>query len=84
MRSQQIKKILLITLVISLTYGVGLYFIIEESKVCDEHVILNDKEEYDCRHVSSFSNGMSSIEFCDGVEMTVPTHRIIKVTKIKK
>jgi|LakMenEpi03Aug12_release.lakeMendotaPanAssembly.Ray.scaffolds.fasta_scaffold4261617_1 hypothetical protein len=83
MRSQQITKILLITLVITLTYGIGLYFIIKEGNVCDEHVILNDKEEYDCRHVSSFSNGMSSIKFCDGTEMTVPTHRIIKVIKIK-
>lgn len=80
----RITRIILIALVISTVYGIGMYFIIQDGKVCDEHVVLNDKEEYDCRHVSSFSNGMSSIKFCDGTEMTVPTHRIIKVTEIKK
>ena len=80
----RITRIVLIALVISTVYGIGMYFVIQEGQECDEHVVLNDKEEYDCRHVSSFSNGMSSIKFCDGTKMTVPTHRIIKVTQIKK
>ena len=80
----RIKKILLVALSIAVIYGIILFFIIKESNECDEHVILNDKTEYDCRCVSSFSNGMSSIKFCDGTNMTVPTHRIIQVTQIKK
>ncbi len=64
-------------------YGIFILWCIKDSSRCDEHVILNDKTEYDCRTVSSFSNGMSSIKFCDGTEMTVPTNRIIQVTKIK-
>lgn len=80
----RITRILLIVLTIAFIYGIVMYFLIKESHECDEHVILNDKKEYDCRCVSSFSNGMSSIKFCDGTEMTVPTNRIIQVTKIKK
>lgn len=76
-------KVLLVALVIALSYGIVLYFVIQESRECDEHVILNGDESYDCRSVSSFSNGMSCIRFCDGTEMNVPTNRIIEVRKLK-
>jgi hypothetical protein len=76
-------KVLVIVLGIGLSYGIILYFVIQESKECDEHVILTGNESYDCRSVSSFSNGMSCIRFCDGAEMNVPTNRIVEVRKLK-
>ncbi len=76
-------KVLVIVLGIALSYGIILYFVIQESKECDEHVILTGNESYDCRSVSSFSNGMSCIRFCDGAEMNVPTNRIVEVRKLK-
>lgn len=60
-----------------------MFYAIEKSERCDEHVILNDGKEYDCRHVSSFSNGMSCIRLCGEGEINVPTNRIIEVRKIK-
>jgi hypothetical protein len=73
--------IITIALSIMLVYGIILFFIIKESKECDEHVVLTDETQYDCRNVSSFSNGMSCIKFCDGKEMIVPTVRIKEVRK---
>ena len=80
----RITRILLIALTIAFFYGVGIYFVIQKDQECDEHVILTGNESYDCRSVSSFSNGMSCIRFCDGAEMNVPTNRIIEVRKIRK
>ena len=63
--------------------SVGMYFLIKKDMVCDEHVVLEDGKEYDCRSVSSYSNGMSCINLCDGDIICVPTHRIKIVTPIK-
>lgn len=69
-------------LIFSILYGVFLYYIIKEDKECDEHVILNDNQEYDCRSVSSYENGMSRIKLCDGKEIEVPTQRIKVITQL--
>ena len=65
--------------------SVGMYFLIKNKKdmVCDEHVVLEDGKEYNCRSVSSYSNGMSCINMCDGERICVPTHRIKIITPIK-
>ncbi len=78
---KRIPQIFLLALSITIVYGVILFFVIKESRECDEHVILNDGKEYDCRHVSSFSNGMSCIRLCGEGEINVPTNRIIEVRK---
>jgi hypothetical protein len=70
--------ILLVTFV-----SVGMYFLIKKDMVCDEHVVLEDGKEYNCRSVSSYSNGMSCINMCDGERICVPTHRIKIITPIK-
>lgn len=79
----RITRILLVALGISLVYSIIIYFVIQDGNKCDEHVKLNGGEEYDCRNVASFTNGMSTIKFCDGTQIDVPTNRIIEVTKIK-
>jgi hypothetical protein len=79
----EIKQILIIvtsTLLISI--GI-VYFSYQSDIKCDEHIILNDGEEYDCRSVSSWSNGMSTINMCDGERIDIPTNRIKQITKIK-
>jgi hypothetical protein len=62
-----------------------MYFLIKNKKdmVCDEHVVLEDGKEYNCRSVSSGTNGMSCINMCDGERICVPTHRIKIITPIK-
>jgi len=57
---------------------------IKKSEKCDEHVLLDDNTEYDCKSVTSFENQMSTINLCDGERITVPTHRIKIITKIKE
>lgn len=79
---RNIINIVGLTLIFSIIYGVFLYYIIKEDKECDEHVILNDNQEYDCRSVSSYENGMSRIKLCDGKEIEVPTQRIKVITQL--
>jgi hypothetical protein len=76
------KPVLILFLVILLFTVPLTFFIMKESKACDEHVILNDGTEFDCRNVASYSNGMSFIKMCNGEELNVPTHRIKEVRKI--
>ncbi len=57
---------------------------IKKSERCDEHVILEDGIEYDCKSVSSFNSGVSTINLCDGERITVPTDRIKIITEIKE
>jgi len=64
--------------------AVIIVFAIKNDAKCDEHVVLNDNTEYDCKSVSSFGNGMSTINLCDDERITVPTHRIKIITKIKE
>jgi len=75
-------KVLFISLLVGLFTSGVVYVIIKHDLKCDEHVILDDGSEYDCRNVSSFSNGMSTINLCNGNRFTVPTNRI-KIVKPK-
>jgi hypothetical protein len=76
-------KLLLIILLVGLFSVALAYAIKQDTSVCDEHVILVDGEEHDCINVSSWSNGMSTINVCNGERIDVPTHRIKQITKIK-
>ena len=77
-------KLIFIILLVGLFSIAIAYAIKRDISVCDEHVILVDGEEHDCMNVCSFSNGMSTINMCDGEKINVPTNRIKKVIKIKK
>ena len=66
--------ILIITIILKL----------KKSERCDEHVILEDGIEYDCKSVTSFNSGVSTINLCDGERITVPTYRIKMITRIKE
>lgn len=57
---------------------------IKKSEKCDEHVLMEDGTEYDCKSVSSFNSGVSTINLCDGERITVPTDRIKIITEIKE
>jgi hypothetical protein len=76
-------KLTLIILFVGLFSIALVYTIKQDETVCDEHVILVDGEEHDCSSVASWSNGMSTINMCNGERIDVPTHRIKQVTKIK-
>ena len=75
---------IVVSSVLIVTVVVVAYFIHQENLRCDEHVVLEDGTEYDCRQVNSFTNGMSCIRLCDGDYINVATHRIVTVTKIKE
>jgi hypothetical protein len=53
----------------------------KDETTCDEHVVLNDGEEYDCCYVNSYDNNMSLIKKCDGTSIEVPTSRIKEIRK---
>ena len=57
---------------------------LKKSERCDEHVILEDGIEYDCKSVTSFNSGVSTINLCDGERITVPTYRIKMISRIKE
>ncbi len=59
--------------------GSVVYFSYKEDQECDQIVFVQGELSMDAREVSSFSNGMSVIRLCDGTNLQVPTHRIIKI-----
>lgn len=76
-------KIGFIVIISTVLLGTFLFFMVKKDMKCDEHVVLVDGTEYDCRGVSSFNNNMSCITLCDGERIGVPTNRIKIITKIK-
>lgn len=77
----RVTRIILIVSIIAIVYGVGIYFIIEESRQCDTQVTLTDGESYECRDVHSYDSGVSRIKLCDDTSFDVPTLRIKKITR---
>ena len=59
--------------------GFGGYTAYKQDQECDEVVFIEGELGMDARQVSSFSNGMSVIRLCDGTDLQVATHRIIKI-----
>jgi hypothetical protein len=57
--------------------------LIKKNTKCDEHIVLDDNTQYDCKSVTSFANGVSSINLCNGERIVIPTHRIKIITEIK-
>jgi hypothetical protein len=55
------------------------YTAYKRDQECDEVVFIEGELGMDARQVSSFSNGMSVIRLCDGTDLQVATHRIIKI-----
>ena len=74
---------LMIVLTFVLTVGI-LYYSIQNDKVCDELVILNDGSEIEATEVLSYESGMSTIKMCNGQWMDTPTVNIKMVKPIEK
>ena len=68
-------------LIISSAFLFVIFIMGKDETTCDEHVVLNDGEEYDCCYVTSYENNMSSIRKCDGTSIKVPTSRIKEIRK---
>jgi hypothetical protein len=77
-------KIAAVIIIVGLSMTAFMFLMMRESQTCNEHVILQDGVEYDCRGVISHSSGMSRIKLCDGSYIDVPTSRIKQVTPMKK
>jgi hypothetical protein len=77
------RDVLFVILFIVTVYGIFIYFIIKDSKLCDERVILNDGTMIECRSTSSFNNGMTSLKTCDGERLRIPTRNIKTIKEIK-
>jgi hypothetical protein len=67
-----------------LVYCVSLYFFFEDSKVCDELVIMNDGSQIESTSVYSDEYGMTTIRQCNGEEVRIPTINIKMVKELKK
>ena len=73
----------LILFIVWLTAAVFIYIAVKQDQVCNQHVVLEDGTEYDCRKVNSFTNGTSCILICGGEHVIVARHRIKIVTQLK-
>jgi hypothetical protein len=76
--------VIFVVILTGLLYGVIIYFLYSESKVCDELVIMNDGTQIEATQVSSYQNGVSNIRQCDGNEVRIPTISIKMIKHIKK
>lgn len=78
------NTVMFIIVLSTLVYGGIIYFSIQESKVCDELVILNDGSQIEATQVLSYESGMSTIKMCNGQWMDTPTVNIKMVKPIEK
>jgi hypothetical protein len=76
--------IILVLLITAVVCGITIYLVLDDDKVCDELVIMNDGSQIESTNVSSFENGMSTIRTCTGEQMDTPTINIKMVKHIKK
>jgi hypothetical protein len=76
--------IILLIILTSVTFGFFVYHLIQNDKVCDELVILNDGSQIEATQVLSYESGMSTIKMCNGQWMDIPTVNIKMVKPIEK
>ena len=76
--------IILLIILTSVTFGFFVYHLIQNDKVCDELVILNDGSQIEATQVISYESGMSTIKMCNGQWMDTPTVNIKMVKPIEK
>jgi hypothetical protein len=76
--------IFLLMILTSVTFGFFVYYSIQNDKVCDELVILNDGSQIEATQVLSYESGMSTIKMCNGQWMDTPTVNIKMVKPIEK
>jgi hypothetical protein len=76
--------IILLIILTSVTFGFFVYHLIQNDKVCDELVILNDGSQIEAKQVLSYESGMSTIKMCNGQWMDTPTVNIKMVKPIEK
>ena len=69
-----------ITLVL---YGIIFYWSVEDNKICDELVIMNDGSQIEATEVNTYENGMSGICQCNGEYVRIPTVNIKMIKEIK-
>ena len=76
--------LILVVILSGLIYGGIIYYTIQDSKICDELVILNDGSQIEATNVSSYRNGMSTINMCNGQWVNTPTINIKMVKPLNK
>ncbi len=76
--------IILLIIITSVTFSFFVYQSIQNDKLCDELVILNDGSQIEAKQVLSYENGMSTIKMCNGQWMDTPTVNIKMVKPIEK
>ena len=76
--------IILFIILTSVLFSWFVYISIQNDKVCDELVILNDGSQIEATQVISYESGMSTIKMCNGQWMDIPTVNIKMVKPIEK
>ena len=64
-------------------YGIIFYLCVEDNKICDELVIMNDGSQIEATEVNTYENGMSGIRQCNGEYVRIPTVNIKMIKEIK-
>ena len=65
------KNIILIIVATCIVWCIAMYFIIQDSTVCDTVVVMHDGWHYECSDVYT-NYGMATISFCNGTSIRVP------------
>lgn len=63
--------------------GIIFYLRVEDNKICDELVIMNDGSQIEATEVNTYENGMSGIRQCNGEYVRIPTVNIKMIKEIK-
>lgn len=78
------SMIMTVITVVLVSYGIIIiYWDIENGKVCDELVIMNDGSQIEATKVTTYENGMSYIHQCNGEQVEIPTINIKMIKEIK-
>lgn len=76
--------VITVTLTVLVSYGIIVYIKLEEDKICDELVMMNDGSQIEATEVNTYDNGMSYIQQCNGEDVEIPTINIKMVKHIEK
>jgi hypothetical protein len=76
------KNLFAITLIVILS-GLFSYIITKYSKRphCSYVVFVKDELGEDADQIQHYSSGVTSIKYCDGKEVHIPTYRLIKIVE---
>ena len=76
------SMVITVITVVLVTYGILIFGKVEDDKICDELVIMNDGSQIEATEVNTYEDGMSRVHQCNGEDVRIPTVNIKIIKKI--